>query len=177
MNTVISFFHLNRHCAILSLVAISLLWNINCSQTHAQEEAVTDAEASPLYVVRFIEVAPENVAKWRQAVKTKQQKFNAAKDSSKWGTWRIITGPRTNQFARGFLTTRELYSNPVHPVQGGLLGNAEAAIGSRIYRHFKRVQGTSRYGADWGSVVHGSTSWDTSTFCTTSALAYEAGNV
>ena len=67
MNAVISFFHLNRHCAILSLVAISLLWNINCSQTHAQEEAVTDAEASPLYVVRFIEVAPENVAEWRQA--------------------------------------------------------------------------------------------------------------
>lgn len=118
MNTVISFFHLNRHCAILSLIAVGLLSNISCSQTHAQEEAATDAEASPLYVVRFIEVAPENVAEWRQAVKTKQQKFNSAKDSSKWGTWRIITGPRTNQFARGFLTTRELYSNPVHPVQG-----------------------------------------------------------
>jgi hypothetical protein len=118
MNTVISFFHLNRHCAILSLVAISLLWNINCSQTHAQEEAVTDAEASPLYVVRFIEVAPENVAEWRQAVKTKQQKFNSAKDSSKWGTWRIITGPRTNQFARGFLTTeRSVISLSITPTQ------------------------------------------------------------
>ncbi|MGB1706476.1 MAG: hypothetical protein ACPHF4_01455, partial [Rubripirellula sp.] len=58
------------------------------------EENDAAVEQSPLYVFRFIEVAPENVANWRQAVKDKQLKFNTGKDSAQWGTWRILTGPR-----------------------------------------------------------------------------------
>lgn len=82
------------------------------------KDSEPEVPSNPIYVIRFIEVMPENVASWRENVRAKQQKFNSEPDSSQWGTWRIATGPRTGQFARGFLTTPELYSNPVHPSQG-----------------------------------------------------------
>ncbi|MGB0597624.1 MAG: hypothetical protein ACPGLY_13135 [Rubripirellula sp.] len=82
------------------------------------EDSTPGVASNPIYVFRFIEVMPEDVASWRENVRAKQQKFNSKPDSSQWGTWRIVTGPRTNQFVRGFATTPELYSNPVHPSQG-----------------------------------------------------------
>lgn len=78
----------------------------------------TSADEAPLFVCRFIEVSSENVAEWKQKVAEKNAKFGTADDPSRWGTWRIITGERTNQYARGFSTTAELYSNPKHAIQG-----------------------------------------------------------
>ncbi|MDB4749601.1 nuclear transport factor 2 family protein [Rubripirellula sp.] len=113
----------------------------NFSIAAAQEnDAAT--KPSPLYVFRFIEVEPENVADWKQAVKVKQQKFNTGKDSSQWGTWRILTGPRSNQFARGFATTRELYTNPIHPVQG-IAGSWEMPEASYWLEHVSPLQKNS----------------------------------
>jgi len=118
MNVAASSFGLGRtYSGSLAMVICSLLIGSHFSVVHAQNNEVA-AKPSPLYVFRFIEVTPDNVAKWKQEVKTKQQQFNSAEDSSQWGTWRILTGPRTNQFARGFVTTKELYTNPIHPVQG-----------------------------------------------------------
>lgn len=105
----------------------------------AAQEHDAASKPSPLYVFRFIEVEPENVADWKQAVKAKQQKFNTGKDSSQWGTWRILTGPRTNQFARGFGTTRELYTNPIHPVQG-IAGSWEMPEASYWLEHVSPLQ-------------------------------------
>ena len=118
MNVVASRFGLSHTYSVSSAMVICLLLMgspVSVGQAQDNEAA---AQPSPLYVFRFIEVTPDNVAKWKQAVKTKQQEFNSAEDSSQWGTWRILTGPRTNQFARGFATTRELYTNPIHPIQG-----------------------------------------------------------
>ncbi len=103
---------------VLTMIAVGLLPILGEISVGRAEKNEGVVEQSPLYVFRFIEVAPENVANWRQAVKDKQLKFNTGKDSAQWGTWRILTGPRANQFARGFRTTRELYTNPIHPVQG-----------------------------------------------------------
>ena len=104
--------------SVLTLLAVGILPIIGDISVGNAQENETKAKESPLFVFRFIEVVPENVADWRQAVKDKQLKFNMAEDSAQWGTWRILTGPRANQFARGFRTTKETYTNPVHPVQG-----------------------------------------------------------
>ncbi len=104
--------------SVLTMIAVGLLPILGDFSVGRAEENQAAVEQSPLFVFRFIEVTPENVADWRQAVKDKQVKFNTGKDSAQWGTWRILTGPRANQFARGFRTTRELYTNPIHPVQG-----------------------------------------------------------
>lgn len=105
-------------CHVLQILVIGLVPIIGDASVGKSEENEPAAEQSPLHVFRFIEVAPGNVANWRQAVKEKQRKFNTGKDSAQWGTWRILTGKRANQFARGFRTTNELYTNPIHPVQG-----------------------------------------------------------
>lgn len=88
------------------------------SASTSAQDSKPEVPSNPIYVLRFIEVMPENVASWREKVVEKQQKLNSKPDSSQWGTWQITTGPRTGQFARGFLTTPALYSNPVHPAQG-----------------------------------------------------------
>ena len=82
----------------------------------AQENS--SAKADSLYVFRFIEVSPEKVSDWKQAVASKQKQFNSDPDSSRWGTWRIVSGPRTNQFARGFGTTEDRLTNPIHASHG-----------------------------------------------------------
>lgn len=85
--------------------------------TRAEETANRDAEEL-LFVCRFIEVAPENVAKWKEAVVEKQSLFNSSPGSSQWGTWRIATGPRTGHFARGFVAKSDRLTSPLHPTQG-----------------------------------------------------------
>jgi ketosteroid isomerase-like protein len=117
MKFEVSLFRLASLPSVMMLV-VGLLPVLGDFSVGRAEENDAAVEQSPLYVFRFIEVAPENVAKWRQAVKDKQLKFNTGKDSAQWGTWRILTGPRANQFARGFRTTKALYTNPIHPVQG-----------------------------------------------------------
>ncbi len=81
------------------------------------EEASEDAPQY-LYVARFIEVKPENTAKWLKAVEDKQQEFNSNADSARWGTWRILTGPRSNLFVRGYRTTQSSFANPKHAIHG-----------------------------------------------------------
>lgn len=104
--------------SVLTMMVFGLLPIFGDFSVGRADENEVTVEQSPLYVFRFIEVAPGNVANWKQAVKEKQLKFNTGKEAAQWGTWRILTGPRANQFARGFRTTRELYTNPIHPVQG-----------------------------------------------------------
>ncbi|MEE2936771.1 MAG: hypothetical protein VYA84_12340 [Planctomycetota bacterium] len=91
---------------------------LSASASTFAQDSKPEVPSNPIYVIRVIEVMPEDLASWRENVRAKQEKFNSAPDSSQWGTWRIATGPRTGQFARGFATTPELYSNPVHPSQG-----------------------------------------------------------
>ena len=73
MNVVASRFGLSHTYSVSSAMVICLLlMGSPVSAGHAQDNEAA-AQPSPLYVFRFIEVTPDNVAKWKQAVKTKQQ--------------------------------------------------------------------------------------------------------
>ena len=108
----------------LSLACFSLVSSAACCRLFAVLSllvcpAVVADDADPsLYVFRFIEVSPQNVAAWRDAVAAKQQQFADAPDAARWGTWKIVTGPRSGQFSRGFATTQSGLTNPSHPSQG-----------------------------------------------------------
>ncbi len=134
--------------SVLTISAVCIFSILgDCSVSAAQENEAS-VEPSPLYVFRFIEVAPENIANWRQAVKDKQLKFNTGKDSAQWGTWRILTGPRANQFARGFRTTRKLYTNPIHPVQG-ITASWEMPEANHWLEHISPLQESSGNQQNW----------------------------
>ena len=76
-------------------------------------------EESQLYMVRYIEVEPKNREAFVKAVEEKTKKFDVGENVSQWWTYRILTGPRTNMFARGFgPTTPSQLDNPKFPVQG-----------------------------------------------------------
>ena len=67
--------------SVLTLLAVGILPIIGGISVGSAQENEIKAKESPLFVFRFIEVVPENVADWRQAVKDKQLKFNMAEDS------------------------------------------------------------------------------------------------
>jgi hypothetical protein len=76
-----------------------------CSTTLYAEDSSPDlaekAERS-VYVVRYIQVAKENVVAYEAALAEKTQKFNVGDGVDKWFTHKILTGPRTGQYARWF---------------------------------------------------------------------------
>ncbi len=104
-------------CGLLVATTLPLGMSAQAQSVEGQA-AQTSADEAPLFVCRFIEVAPENVAEWRQRVAEKNAKFGTSNDPARYGTWLIMSGKRTNQYARGFFTTIELYSNPKPAVQG-----------------------------------------------------------
>ncbi|MCH2177488.1 MAG: hypothetical protein MK106_01670 [Mariniblastus sp.] len=111
--------HLSRWQLCGLMVAATLQLGMSAqAQSVEGQAAQTSADEAPLFVCRFIEVAPENVAEWRERVAEKNAKFGMSDDPARYGTWLIMSGKRTNQYARGFVTTAELYSNPKHAVQG-----------------------------------------------------------
>lgn len=88
------------------LIATSLV-----GQVWSQEGGDKAAEAI-FHSVRYIEVERGNRDAFVKAVEEKTAKFNSADGTSKWWTYKIIKGPRTNMFARGFggVTAAELDS-------------------------------------------------------------------
>lgn len=63
------------------------------------------AETAPepsIYVVRHIEVDLEKAKDFEAAVETKTKKYNRKEGSDLWFTWKVISGPRTGQYARLF---------------------------------------------------------------------------
>ncbi len=85
--------------------------NASVGQLWSQEGG-DKAEEAIFHAVRFIEVEKGNRDAFVKAVEEKTAKFNAADGTSKWWTYQIIKGPRTNMFARGFggVTAAELDS-------------------------------------------------------------------
>ena len=59
-------------------------------------------EEANLYVIRYIDVDRVNAKKFEKAVAEKTKKFNRSEDSDQWFTHKIVTGPRTGQYARWF---------------------------------------------------------------------------
>ena len=137
-----------------SLACLSLVSSGACCRLFAVLSllvcpAVVADDADPsLYVFRFIEVSPQNVAAWRDAVAAKQQQFADAPDAARWGTWKIVTGPRSGQFSRGFATTQSGLTNPAtHRKDSPRIGTTrKSSIGWRTSRRSKSRRATHRSG-------------------------------
>jgi len=104
-----------RNQVCLSFALFSTCFSTAIQAADGPPQSAVD---EPLFVCRLIEISPDNVQQWKEAVERKQQKFNSQNGAPRWGTWRIMTGPRTGQFVRGFSSTRRLLTNPIHPIQG-----------------------------------------------------------
>ena len=104
----------------LSLLLLS--WHVTCGTAFClAEDKDSTTAATPddvLIWCRHIEVEQGSAQEYREAVATKTRLFNASPDASQWFTFRILTGPRANQFVRGFETTNAGLTQPRHPIQG-----------------------------------------------------------
>ena len=110
---------------------------------HVADAFPKEVEEQQLFVCRFIEVSPDNVRSWKEAVALKQSKFQVQPDSSQWGTWKIATGPRSGQFVRGFSTARNQLTHPTEPLYGinGSLSIAEADYWMKNVRPLQESSG------------------------------------
>ena len=84
---------------IISSVLLAGLTALCSADHHAKEQG---SDSPLLYVVRHIKVDLDNVEAFQKAVAEKTQKFNRQEGSDPWFTWKVLTGPRSGQYARLF---------------------------------------------------------------------------
>ena len=84
---------------IISSVLLAGLTTLCSADHHAKEQG---RDSPLLYVVRHIKVDLDNVEAFQKAVAEKTQKFNRQEGSDPWFTWKVLTGPRSGQYARLF---------------------------------------------------------------------------
>ena len=69
----------------------------------ADDHAKGEGKGSPsIWVVRHIEVELDNAKDFEAAVAKKTQEYNRKEGADLWSTWKVLTGPRTGQYARLF---------------------------------------------------------------------------
>ena len=69
----------------------------------ADDHAKGEGKGSPsIWVVRHIEVELDNAKDFEAAVAKKTQEYNRKEGADLWATWKVLTGPRTGQYARLF---------------------------------------------------------------------------
>ena len=73
--------------------------SIGLGDDHAKSEK---PKTPSIWVVRHIEVDLENAKDFESAVAKKTQEFNRTEGADLWATWKVLTGPRTGQYARLF---------------------------------------------------------------------------
>ena len=139
--------HNNWYLLVSFLIAGVLPANLG-----AQEGGDKATEAI-FHSVRFIEVDKENLDAFVKAVEEKTAKFNAAKGTSKWWTYQIIKGPRTNMFARGFggATAAEL-DTPKFGAQG-FGPNWEAEEAQYWKKHIRPLEKSAGKAELWREIV------------------------
>tara|TARA_B100001057_G_scaffold368623_1_gene372154 strand:+ start:418 stop:1326 length:909 start_codon:yes stop_codon:yes gene_type:complete len=83
---------------------LSLFFIFNCFILHGDnhDPAASEVEERMIYVVRYIEVAKSDVVAYEAALAEKTQRFNVGEGTDEWFTHKILTGPRTGQYARWF---------------------------------------------------------------------------
>ena len=84
---------------IVLTVILSGLTNIGLADDHVKTE---NKKEPSIYVVRHIEVEVEKAKEFEDAVAEKTQKYNRSEGSDLWFTYKVLTGPRTGQYARLF---------------------------------------------------------------------------
>ncbi|QXD31330.1 hypothetical protein [Candidatus Pelagisphaera phototrophica] len=83
---------------------LSLFFILNCFILHGDDHdpAASEVDERMIYVVRYIEVAKSDVVAYEAALAEKTQRFNVGEGTDEWFTHKILTGPRTGQYARWF---------------------------------------------------------------------------
>ncbi len=84
---------------IISSVLLAGLTSLCSADHHAKEQG---SDSPLLYVVRHIKVDLDNVEAFQKAVAEKTLKYNREEGSDAWFTWKVLTGPRSGQYARLF---------------------------------------------------------------------------
>lgn len=84
---------------IVLTAILSGLTNIGLADDHVKTE---NKKEPSIYVVRHIEVEVEKAKEFEDAVAEKTQKYNRSEGSDLWFTYKVLTGPRTGQYARLF---------------------------------------------------------------------------
>ncbi len=85
----------------LLLLLIAFVWPLSV-EGEESVYSVDETNERMVYVVRYIQVAKENVVAYEAALAEKTQKFNVGDGVDEWFTHKILTGPRTGQYARWF---------------------------------------------------------------------------
>ena len=83
-----------KHKIIISVGLLAGIFFLSQSKTVGEE--------ANLFVIRYIDVDRANAKEFEKAVSEKTKKFNRSEDSDQWFTHKILTGPRTGQYARWF---------------------------------------------------------------------------
>ena len=78
---------------------IAVVWPLS-AEGEEPAPSLNETTERMVYVVRYIEVAKENVVAYEAALAEKTQKFNVGDGVDEWFTHKILTGPRTGQYAR-----------------------------------------------------------------------------
>ena len=84
---------------IISSILVAGLTALCSADHHAKEQG---SDSPLLYVVRHIKVELDNVEAFQKAVAEKTLKYNREEGSDPWFTWKVLTGPRSGQYARLF---------------------------------------------------------------------------
>ena len=84
---------------IISSILVAGLTALCSADHHAKEQG---SDSPLLYVVRHIKVDLDNVEAFQKAVAEKTLKYNREEGSDPWFTWKVLTGPRSGQYARLF---------------------------------------------------------------------------
>ena len=84
---------------IISSILLAGLTALSSADHHKKEQ---ESDSPLLYVVRHIKVELENVEAFQKAVAEKTLKYNREEGSDPWFTWKVLTGPRSGQYARLF---------------------------------------------------------------------------
>ena len=84
---------------IISSILVAGLTALCSADNHAKEQG---SDSPLLYVVRHIKVELDNVEAFQKAVAEKTLKYNREEGSDPWFTWKVLTGPRSGQYARLF---------------------------------------------------------------------------
>ena len=89
----------------MKTIILTLSIAIGLHQIATADDNPKSKESKPdsaVYLIRYLDVEPDNAKEFEEAVSKKTKKFNRSQNSDQWFTAKILTGPRTGQYARWF---------------------------------------------------------------------------
>ena len=89
----------------MKTIILTLSLTIGLHQLATADDNPKSEEPKPdsaVYLIRYLDVDRDNAKEFEEAVSKKTKKFNRSLNSDQWYTAKILTGPKTGQYARWF---------------------------------------------------------------------------